>query len=148
METSVIEKSVGTKTFTLSLDEAEKRDDQVPLQPPRLSFVGWLLELGRRRANLDQLLLYEATAYGSVVGLGNPRDKAPPYGAAWKYVDEETWKLTVSDLTHRSMAVLVCIDDTNGIWWEIEHLAAQQISPKPCCLFIRSTRAGTPTRTF
>jgi hypothetical protein len=97
-------------------------DDQVPLPPPRLALLGRLLEAGRRRTNLDRLLLDEGTSYGPVVALGNPRDKRPPYGAARAYFDLQSWQHAVADLARNAAAVAVCIDDTEGIWWEIEHL--------------------------
>ncbi|NKB16401.1 MAG: hypothetical protein HC774_05260, partial [Sphingomonadales bacterium] len=57
-------------------------DDQVRLATKRLMF---LARAGRWLAatrNLDVLLLNEATPYGPVVAIGNPKDRLPPYGAA------------------------------------------------------------------
>ena len=102
------------------------RDDQVPLKPPKLSFYAWLLEIGRRKTNLDHMLLAEATPYGPVVALGSPHDKNPPYGAARAYFDTASWQEAVADLARNALAIVICIDDTEGIWWEIEHLKASR----------------------
>jgi len=102
------------------------KDDQVPLKPARLSLFGRVLELGRRPNSLDQLLLEEATPIGPVVGLGNPDDKRPPYGAARGYFDHKTWQEAVADLTNNAILIVICIDDSAGIWWEIEHLVGRR----------------------
>jgi len=102
------------------------RDDQVPLRAPRLALFGRLLEMGRKPTSLDQLLLEEATSCGPVVGLGNPGDKRPPYGAARGYFDDKTWQEAVADLARHSVFSVICIDDTEGIWWEVGHLVAQR----------------------
>lgn len=99
-------------------------DDQVPLPPSRVPWITRLLEAGRRRTSLDQMLLDEATSYGPVVALGKPGDKHPPYGAARGYFENRDWQDAVADLAQRGTAVVLCLDDTDGIWWEVEHLVA------------------------
>lgn len=102
------------------------RDDQVPLRPSALPFYARLLEAGRRRANLDELLLEEATPYGPVVTLGKPGDPYPPYGAARTYLAVDGWQDVVARLAGDAAAVVVCLDDTAGVWWETELLAARR----------------------
>ena len=97
-------------------------DDQIPLRNSKAPLLARLLEAGRRRITLDRLLLEEATAFGPVVGLGNPNDKFPPYGAARGYFEDKTWRGAVTDLVYRSGAVVICLDDTDGVWWEVELL--------------------------
>src|SRR5262249_34576646 len=99
------------------------RDDQVALSRSTLGMYGSLFELGRRLKSLDAILLEEGTPYGPVVGLGNPQDKHPPYGAARAYLDNMTWKESVADLAGNSAAIVICVDDTESIWWEAQHLA-------------------------
>jgi WD40 repeat protein len=99
------------------------RDDQVDLRPPKLTFLGWLTEFGQRKTNLDHVLLEEGTPYGPVVAIGKPDDRFPPYGAARGYFDNKTWQQAVGGLVKESAAIVLCVDDTEGIWWEIEHLA-------------------------
>jgi hypothetical protein len=102
------------------------KDDQVPLKSPRIAAFGRLLELGRRANSLDQLLLEEATPIGPVVGLGNPDDKRPPYGAARGYFDHKTWQEAVADLANNAILIVICVDDSDGIWWEVEHLVGRR----------------------
>jgi hypothetical protein len=111
-----------------SLEEIDTRppilffDDQVPLRTHKVALFGRVLELGRRSGSLDQLLLDEATAYGPVVGLGCPTDKRPPYGAARGYFTGETWQDAVANLAASSDFLVICVDDTAGVWWEVEQI--------------------------
>ena len=99
-------------------------DDQVALGEPRHRWIGKLLALGQRPVPLDQLLLEEATLYGPVVALGNPRDRFPPYGAARGYFQNKDWQQAVSDLARDALAIVLCLDETESVWWEIGHIDA------------------------
>lgn len=99
------------------------KDDQVQLQNVKLRLLGrlgrWLDAIG----NLDGLLLQEGTPYGPVVAIGNPGDRFPPYGAARGYFDDKTWRTAVADLAGNALAIVICLDRTEGIWWEVGHIA-------------------------
>ena len=97
-------------------------DDQVELPAASLGFLGTLLSLGRHRKTFDELLVEEGTLYGPVVALGNPKDKVPPYGVARGYFQNAEWKKAVSDLARDSALIVLCIDDTESVWWEVEHI--------------------------
>jgi hypothetical protein len=101
------------------------RDDQIPLAEPKRTLFGRLVDLGRPHTNLDLLLLELGTPYGPVVALGNPTDSLPPYGAARGYFDHKTWQDSVRQLAAESTVIVICLDDTEGIWWEVTHLAEQ-----------------------
>ena len=117
-------------------------DDQVPLRPPRIAALARMLEFGVRRTSLDHMLLEEGTPYGPVVALGNPEDKRPPYGAARGYFTNNTWQQAVEKLSRDSIAVVICIDDTDGVWWEAAHLAASGHLGKT--LFLLHPRFASP----
>jgi hypothetical protein len=106
------------------------RDDQVDLPPPSLTVLGWVMEFGHRKSNLDRVLLEEGTPYGPTVAIGKPDDKYPPYGAARGYFDNKTWQQAVGGLAHEAVAIVLCVDDTEGIWWEIEHLSGGNLLNK------------------
>jgi hypothetical protein len=106
------------------------RDDQVYLAPPRLSLLGYFYDLGRRDSNLDVLLLEEGTDYGPVIALGNPNDPVPPYGAARGYFDDGSWHHAIALFAQVSPAIIICLDDTDGIWWEVDHVAANDMLQK------------------
>jgi hypothetical protein len=99
------------------------QDDQVQLQNVKLHPAArlgrWLDAVG----NLDRLLLQEGTTYGPVVAIGNPSDTFPPYGAARGYFDDKTWRAAVADLAAKALVIVICLDRTEGVWWEVEHIA-------------------------
>jgi hypothetical protein len=106
------------------------KDDQIELPPAKVTFLGWLMEYGNRRTNFDRVLLDEGTPYGPVVAVGNPVDELPPYGAARGYFDDKTWQQAVSALAHDAIAIMICVDDTEGVWWEVNHLATNNLHAK------------------
>ncbi len=106
------------------------KDDQIPLRPEKLALLGWLLEYGNRKNNLDHMLLEEGSPYGPVVAIGSPNDRFPPYGAARGYFNNKTWQQAVAGLAQESAAIVVCVDATEGLWWEIEHLVANDLLVK------------------
>ncbi len=103
------------------------KDDQVRLEPAEVMVLarigGWLDSI----ASLDELMLEEGTPYGPVVAIGNPGDKLPPYGAARGYFDDKTWQMAVADLAERAIAIVICIDDFEGVWWEVENVVSRHI---------------------
>ena len=145
----------GQRQIRLSVDELLERDhrapilflrsfadDQVQLNPARIAFLGrvgnWLASI----RNLDSVLLDEGTPYGPVVAIGNPRDKLPPYGAARGYFNDKTWQQAVLDLAEKSKAIVICIDDFDGIWWEIENVAAKHFDKT--LLLVHPRHLGSP----
>jgi hypothetical protein len=110
------------------------KDDQVVLLPPRLSYFAKMFSFGRNSENLDTVLLEEGTDYGPVVALGNPTDATPPYGAARGYFAGKDWKQGVMALAQSSSAIVLCVDLTDGIKWELEQLRDQNLLHR--CLFL------------
>src|SRR5262249_31181598 len=106
------------------------KDDQIPLRPEKLALLGWLLEFGNRKNNFDRMLLEEGSPYGPVGAIGNPNDKLPPYGAARGYFNNKTWQQAVAGLAQDSAAIVICVDVTEGVWWEIEHVVANDLLTK------------------
>ncbi len=121
-------------------------DDQVELPKPKLPHLAFALEIARRRTNLDELLLHECTPYGPVVALGNPTDKYPPYGAARGYFQNKNWHQAVEDLARISSFVVMCVDRTDGILWEAEHIAAANHIPKTLFLIHPTHRQPAANR--
>jgi hypothetical protein len=110
------------------------RDDQVALSTPRYTWLGRLFAIAMPLQSLDHLLLSEGTLYGPMVALGNPKDAMPPYGVARGYVGNEHWQDSVKDLARAALAIVICVDDTDSMWWEVEHLVAEQYLDKALIL--------------
>jgi hypothetical protein len=110
------------------------KDDQVLLLRPRLSYLARICSFGRNSENLDTVLLEEGTDYGPVVALGNPLDATPPYGAARGYFTDKGWKQGVMAMAQSSSAIVLCVDLTDGIKWELDQLRDQNLLHR--CLFL------------
>jgi hypothetical protein len=101
------------------------KDDRVRLGQARLN---WGARIGKwldHISDLDRMLLEEGTPYGPVVAIGRPGDELPPYVVARGYFDDDAWRSGVLELAETSIAIVICISDTEGIWWEVEHVAAR-----------------------
>jgi len=124
------------------------KDDQIQLQNVKLSLIGrtgrWLDGIG----DLDRLLLQEGTTYGPVVAIGNPSDRFPPYGAARGYFDDKTWRAAVADLAGNALAIVICLDRTEGIWWEVGHIARLGYLPKTLFLIHPKDSSDPENRTL
>jgi hypothetical protein len=110
------------------------RDDLVPLAAPKAGFVYRLFNYTERNKSLDQLLLEEGTALGPVVALGDPRDTVPPYGAARGYAKHRDWRRMVADLMEAAAAIVICVDDTENLWWEMGHVSENKYLNKSLLL--------------
>ena len=117
------------------------RDDQVRLKKPRRTPFRWSVALGEPRPTLDHVLLEEATPYGPVVAIGKPGSTAP-FGAARKYVTDHEWRETVAELCRDAAAVVITVDETEGVRWELQHLFGQNHVGK--ALFLLPPRLTAP----
>lgn len=116
------------------------RDDQVALSPPRIPVFGRLVNLFQRKGSLDVILLEEGTAYGPVVAIGQPGEPIPPYGASRGYFHGRNWKEAVAKLADDSRCIVICLDRTEGVMWELDHLLARGHGPKTLFLMNPGTR--------
>lgn len=105
-------------------------NDQVDLPVRGLSLERWLLDGASTGMTLDYLVLAEGTAVGPTVALGNPDDPAPPYGVARGYFTHDTWKDAVARLCADAAAIVLVLDRTEGVKWEIGHIVAHAHAAK------------------
>lgn len=102
-------------------------DDQVFLPEPKSLLLDRMLGYFRRPSTLDYVLLEHASQIGPVVALGRPGEKSTPYGAARGYFEHSDWQDVASGLMYRASAIVMCIDDTPGVKWEVEQLGANSL---------------------
>ena len=105
-------------------------NDKVPLSRTKRSLKQWLLDGAGSLDTLDMMILAEGTRIGPTVALGNPDDPAPPYGVARGYFDHDNWKEAVMGLCERSAAIVLVLDKTEGVEWEIGHIAGKKYLSK------------------
>ncbi len=105
-------------------------NDTVPLPKGNFTLARWLLDDAGSMDSLDMMILAEGTRVGPTVALGNPDDPAPPYGVARGYFEHDSWKEAVIGLCERSAAIVLVLDETEGVEWEIGHIAAKRYTHK------------------
>lgn len=65
---------------------------------------------------------------GPFVAIGRPGEKLPQLGAARKYVTDEQWQQTISELMDRARLVVFRAGDSEGLAWELEQ-AGRRLAP-------------------
>ncbi len=104
-------------------------DDQVRLERPKRGPLAFLVLLGEPRPTLDHVLLEEGTELGPVIAIGAPGSR-PPFGAARAYISDDNWKQVVSNLARSSQAIVMALDETAGIEWEVKEVHGNQYAAK------------------
>jgi hypothetical protein len=61
---------------------------------------------------------------GPFVAIGDPTETLPGLGAGRLYAADETWQVTVDELTARAGAVLLQAGESEGVAWEVHHVVA------------------------
>ncbi|MEM9059108.1 MAG: hypothetical protein AAGD13_01480 [Pseudomonadota bacterium] len=105
-------------------------NDQVALPAKGFSLERWLLDGASQGMTLDYLVLGEGTTVGPTVALGNPDDPAPPYGVARGYFTHDTWQEAVAGLCEDASAIVMVLDTTAGVKWEIGHIVQRDYLAK------------------
>ncbi len=110
-------------------------DDRAPIlylrsftidnQPVAVKPRGWtarLIGLGARFPTLDEAVLDSAAPYGPVIAIGDPRDPLPPLGAARTFVGGGDWQRVVADLARAAELIVLVVDSSEGVRWEVRHV--------------------------
>jgi len=105
-------------------------NDTVPLPTGGFALSRWLLDGAGSSDTLDYMVLEEGTKTGPTVALGNPDDQAPPYGVARGYFDHDSWQEAVAGLCADAAAIIFVLDETEGVRWELSHIADQNLPEK------------------
>jgi hypothetical protein len=103
------------------------RDDQVRIRRASRNLFSSIFDLGRVPATLDELMLERLDGRGDLIAVGNPRDRRgaarqSPWGAQRLYVDDAHWHETVTMLMRDADRIVLCVDASDGVRWEIAHL--------------------------
>lgn len=94
-----------------------------PIKKYRNSF-GTILYRGERHTNFESILCKALNDEGIPVAIGDPGEKIrnviPETGASRIYTDDETWKEVVESYFVNAKAVVLYVDFTRGVIWEID----------------------------
>jgi len=108
-----------------------------------------VFDLGRVPATLDELMLERLEGRGDLIAIGNPQDhkgvaRRSPWGAQRLYVDDAHWQKTVSMLARNADRIILCVDATHGVRWEIAHVLRSGHAGKT--LFLLNPSVDAPAR--
>lgn len=110
------------------------RKEAIRLSGPKDDFLFRLLSFGRPRTSIDSLVLEECAAYGRVVAIGNPTDWIAPYGPSRQYIGAGDWKSEVTKLICHAKLIIVFVDETDGIQWELSEIF--RLGRQSSCFFL------------
>jgi hypothetical protein len=87
---------------------------------------------------------------GDLIAIGNPQDRKgaarqSPWGAQRLYVDDAHWQETVTMLSRDADRIVLCIDASDGVRWEIAHVLQSGHANKT--LFFLNPSIDVQTRT-
>jgi hypothetical protein len=126
------------------------RDDQTRIRRASRNLFSTIFDLGRVPATLDELMLERLNGRGDLIAIGNPQDRKgaarrSPWGAQRLYVDDAQWQRTVSRLARDADRIVLCIDASDGVRWEIAHVLRNGYAAKT--LFFLNPEIDVQTRT-
>ena len=101
------------------------RDDQVTLSKAPLPLPLRFFDPGTQAGTLEGLLVRVMTSVGPVIAVGNPGEPIAPIGVARTYITNRPWEDVVSDLIREARLIIVGLDATPGVRWELNEIAAQ-----------------------
>lgn len=111
----------------------------VPARPhsliPRLS-----IRPGRPRT-LDEIVLDVASPFGPVIAVGRPDEELPPLGAARVYAGGGDWQEIVMQLCDAAAVIVICLDATEGVHWELQETLRRGHAHKTILLFSPQLKA-------
>lgn len=86
-----------------------------------------LLDPYRETARLEDLVATRCFLIGPVVALADPRKWLQPTGAARTHAEDANWQQVVANYMSEAALVVVLLDSTENLSWEIDNLKTQQV---------------------
>jgi hypothetical protein len=126
------------------------RDDQMSIRRANRNLFSSVFDLGRVPTTLDELMLEHVDGRGDLIAIGNPQDRKgaarrSPWGAQRLYVDDAHWQETVTTLARDADRIVLCVDASDGVRWEISHVLREGHANKT--LFFLNPSIDVQTRT-
>lgn len=84
---------------------------------------------------IDEIVLEHGSRIGPVLAIGRPGEPMPPLGAARQYCSDESWQAVVAGLAEASQAIVVSVDSSEGVRWELELIRSRNLVHKTLFLF-------------
>lgn len=118
---------------------ASSRWEETGIRFNPLSPLFWL----RTRASRFEEIVCEGLSYvAPVVAIGQPGEQLPRLGAARMYVDDTTWKQSVSDMLDQCEFACVLLGSSMGLHWELNELLRRN-TPRKILLLVPQDETAT-----
>ncbi len=98
------------------------RNDRLPVRGAREAGILSLFDPAKERLRLEELIVRRLDAIGPVVAIADPKVRIPPFGAARKMAGDQDWHQLVTAYMAEAAAVVVLMDFTENLKWEMERL--------------------------
>lgn len=105
-------------------------DDQISLSQTKVTSLQRFFDPLAIVGTLEELLLREFGYLGPVVAIGSPSDALPPLGAARRYCHGDTWREVVGSLMDQAALIVVGVERSEGLAWEIDLLRYKGLQAK------------------
>lgn len=137
-------KRIGTLTVEQALRADEDRfllylrpftADGVPLPKPKLPPVSAVFSFRPFPTQLEEELFDVADGYRPLIAIGKPGD-SPSGGRAHRtFLKDDAWRAYVIDKIRRADAIVMVIDQSEGVRWEIDRLVEERAEHKTLFYF-------------
>jgi hypothetical protein len=99
-------------------------DDDLPLPCVSSARRPWIEVLGlRAREPFEETVAWELATYGPVIAIGRPGRSRASLGAVREHLTDDVWQRVIADRLAAACAVVVTVGATDGLAWELAHLA-------------------------
>jgi hypothetical protein len=96
------------------------KDDRMLLKTRHATPLRWALNLFMRVTTLDELLVEECSQYGPIIAIGKPNERIQLFGAFREFLEDSVWQDAVENYAREAKAIIVAVDETQGLSWELE----------------------------
>lgn len=112
------------------------KDDHVGLNTVQIPFFMKIFDSESRSETLEEILIRSFSSFAPVIAIGNPKDQMLPIGASRLYLEnDEEWKQVVVSLLVKARLIVLAIDETEGLLWELDAIRDNNLWKKTIVIF-------------
>jgi hypothetical protein len=110
--------------------------DEVRLPQPKLPLLSRILSPWPIPVRVEQELFEVADGYSPLIAVGRPGAKRSEGGVAYReYLADDKWRNYVDDKIRDARYVVLLLNTTDGLLWELAHVLALGAAPRTLFLF-------------
>ena len=111
-------------------------DDYLRMRARRASRHALLERLSFRRWDrFEEIVVAEIRKRGPVVAFAEPGTRLPPLGAVREVQAEHNWRQAIKDKIDKSVSIIMTVDRTESVVWEMQQIAQRGALYKTIFLF-------------